>query len=818
MVTVDQLNVSLAGRYSIERQIGVGGMSVVYLAQDLRHLRSVALKMLLPELGALLGPERFLAEIRVTASLQHPNILPLFDSGDADGLLYYVMPYVAGESLRTRIDRETQMPVDEALHISRAVAGALDYAHRHGVIHRDLKPENILLHEGQALVADFGIALAISKTGGTRLTHTGITVGTPQYMSPEQASGSQKVDGRADVYALGAVLYEMLTGEPPFTGATAHAIIARQLVDAPRAIRTVRPSVPEFVDRAVQMALAKAPADRFPTPAAFATALSEPGPPSTIKRSLQGSRALVRSAWSTRLGRMSTLLVATVLVGVLISRRWSSEPPALSRGVAILYFTDASSDHSLGYLADGLTEALIDSLRKLGFARVISRDGVSRYRDVGIPRDSIARALNVGSLVQGRLDETGGSLRATVWTTDGVSGRNARPRTVQAASNDVLGLQQKLVSTVITILRELPRSPSDRGASWILVQRAEKLRKDGVSAAAAGDSSTAVVYFAQADSLLAQAESADPTWVNPIALRSTVALDRARSARSRLLREPWVDLGLAHAERALKLDLTSVDAREMRGRLRYERWMLTDEKERADALLKGAREDLMYVTRREPTRAPAWMALSSVHSQLHDRASSYLAATRAYEEDAYFSGVENILRQLYATSYDREEFATAMKWCNEGAKRFPRNWSFVSCKLVMRLTPAVASDADSAWSEVKLLEALVPEADRGRQVRRHRMYVAVTLAKSGLKDSARRVMESSRAGPDIDSLGQLLTAEALARTFLDTPADTLEAFRLLRAYVTRQQVHGFASTNHWWWRGLKADRRWREFVGGGTGR
>jgi eukaryotic-like serine/threonine-protein kinase len=268
-----QLNNALAGRYLIERQIGQGGMAIVYLARDLRHERKVALKVLSPELGAVVGKERFLAEIRVTANLQHPHLLPLFDSGEAEGQLFYVMPYVQGESLRDRLNREKQLPIDEAVRIAAAVGGALDYAHRHGVIHRDLKPENILLQEGQPLVADFGIALAVSVAGGARITQTGLSLGTPQYMSPEQATGDRVIDGRTDIYSLGAVLYEMLTGDPPHTGSTAQAIIAKVITDRPRPVRLSRDTVPRHVEAAVECALAKLPADRFATAQEFIDAL-----------------------------------------------------------------------------------------------------------------------------------------------------------------------------------------------------------------------------------------------------------------------------------------------------------------------------------------------------------------------------------------------------------------------------------------------------------------------------------------------------------------------------------------------------------------
>jgi len=271
-----RLTAALADRYRIERQLGEGGMATVYLAEDLRHDRKVALKVLRPELAAVIGAERFLAEIRTTANLQHPHILPLFDSGEADGQLFYVMPYLEGESLRDRITREKQLPVDDVVRLGVEVAGALDYAHRRGVVHRDIKPENILLQDGRALVADFGIALAVS-TAGSRLTETGMSVGTPYYMSPEQAMGGHEVTARSDVYSLGASLYEALTGEPPFTGSTTQAIIARIVTEDPRPLTTQRKTIPPHIEGAVLTALQRLPADRFATAADFGAALEGRG-------------------------------------------------------------------------------------------------------------------------------------------------------------------------------------------------------------------------------------------------------------------------------------------------------------------------------------------------------------------------------------------------------------------------------------------------------------------------------------------------------------------------------------------------------------
>jgi Tol biopolymer transport system component len=275
------LTAALNGRYDLLREIGEGGMATVYLARDVRHDREVALKVLKPELGAVLGVERFLSEIKTTAKLQHPHILPLLDSGNADGLLFYVMPYVQGESLRARLERERQLPIPEAVRIACEIASALDYAHRHGVIHRDIKPENILLHDGQALVADFGIALAVQSAGGQRMTQTGLSLGTPQYMSPEQAMGEKTVDARSDIYALGAVTYEMLVGDAPFTGSSVQAIVARVLNERPTPLRTLRDTVPSGVENAVLTALAKLAADRFSSAQKFAEALVEAGAPVT---------------------------------------------------------------------------------------------------------------------------------------------------------------------------------------------------------------------------------------------------------------------------------------------------------------------------------------------------------------------------------------------------------------------------------------------------------------------------------------------------------------------------------------------------------
>jgi serine/threonine protein kinase/WD40 repeat protein len=309
---LDRLTAALADRYRIERELGAGGMATVYLAEDLKHNRKVAVKVLKPELAVAIGAERFLAEIKTTANLQHPHILALHDSGEVNGTVFYVMPYVDGESLRDRLEREKQLPINDALRIAGEVADALQYAHERGVIHRDIKPENILLQRGHAVVADFGIALAASKTGGARMTETGMSLGTPTYMSPEQAMGSREVDARTDIYSLGCVLYEMLCGEPPFVGPTAQSIVAKVITESPKSVTGQRHTVPAHVDETIQTALEKLPADRFASAAAFSESLNNERP--SRPRSARGTQPS-RTRASGRLVWGAVALGAIVLAG-----------------------------------------------------------------------------------------------------------------------------------------------------------------------------------------------------------------------------------------------------------------------------------------------------------------------------------------------------------------------------------------------------------------------------------------------------------------------------------------------------------------------
>jgi serine/threonine-protein kinase len=456
----EQLQDALADRYRLDRELGRGGMATVYLALDLKHDRHVALKVLHPELATLLGPERFQREIRIAARLQHPHILSVHDSGEAAGRLWFTMPYVQGQSLRERLRREQQLSVEEAVRIAREAALALEHAHQEGVLHRDIKPENILLtRDGSTLVADFGIARALNPTGDQSLTQTGLTVGTPAYMSPEQAAGERQLDARSDVYALGAVLYEMLAGEPPYTGPTAQAIIAKRFSDPVPSVRRVRPGVSDALNRAVQRALAMTPADRFATAADFARAIG-------AAEHTAPSVETVATAVSPRRARHS--LTAVLLIGIAIGLgllfAWRrSHPDAASTGnepkrVAVLPFENLG-DPADAYFADGLTDAVRGKLASVPGLQVIASTSANQYRGTAKSPTEIARELGVGYLLVGRVrwDKRSGASRVEVSPELIEVGQAGAPTTrwqqpFDAALTDVFRVQSDIATRVSTSL------------------------------------------------------------------------------------------------------------------------------------------------------------------------------------------------------------------------------------------------------------------------------------------------------------------------------------------------------------------------------
>jgi serine/threonine protein kinase/tetratricopeptide (TPR) repeat protein len=414
---LDRLRTTLADRYTFDREVGRGGMATVYRAQDQKHDRPVAIKVLHPYLAMNLGPERFLREIQIAAQLQHPHIVPLYDSGQAGDLLYYVMPYVEGESLRQRLARELRLPVEDALHLGRSVAAALDYAHRHGVVHRDIKPENVMLHEGEAVVTDFGIAKAVTAAAASTLTQTGATVGTPAYMSPEQAAGAAELDGRSDVYSLGCVVYEMLSGRTPFTGPTAQAIIAQCFTEPPPPLRGSRGDLPDWLEPVVMKSLAKDAGDRFATAAQFAQALKQPGA-------------------STPPGMTTTTAAA-----------------ATTKSIAVLPFVNMSADPENEYFTDGIAEEIINALTKIQALRVASRTSSFAFKGKNQDIRKVGEQLNVTTVLEGSVRKAGSRLRVTAQLVNVADGYHLWSERYDRELQDVFAIQDEIAGNIVRALR-----------------------------------------------------------------------------------------------------------------------------------------------------------------------------------------------------------------------------------------------------------------------------------------------------------------------------------------------------------------------------
>ena len=455
-MSLQDFQAALSGTYAIERELGRGGMATVYLARDIRHQRRIALKVLRPELAVTLGPDRFLHEIRIAAGLQHPHILPVFDSGEAAGQLWYSMPYVEGETLRDRLRREKQLPLDDACRIALQVLSALEYAHGHGVIHRDVKPENILLEDDQAVLADLGIARAVTAVGEERLTETGLSLGTPAYMSPEQACAERTIDGRTDIYSVGCVLYEMLAGEPPYTGPSPQAIVARRLTEPPPRLRTIR-DAPEALERTIHRALARNAADRFATAREFARAITLTEPTSSGS---PGSRPANRPGWRRAQRSMVgglLLTLALILAWVAYRRAASTAPQVSATRLAVLPFSVRGTG-SLSYLSEGMVDLLSRDLDGAGDLRTIdagtiltaaasSVDGGTLDVERG---RTVARRVGAGLYVLGSVNAIGGRVRIQAALYDGAGTGEAQTHaSVEGDSTQLFELVDRLSAQLL---------------------------------------------------------------------------------------------------------------------------------------------------------------------------------------------------------------------------------------------------------------------------------------------------------------------------------------------------------------------------------
>jgi len=567
---LDRLTVALADRYRIERELGRGGMATVYLAEDLKHHRKVAIKVLRPELAATLGSDRFLTEIRTTAKLNHPHILALHDSGEAAGFLFYVMPLVEGESLRERMKREKTLPVEEAVRLTREVADALAYAHAHDVIHRDVKPENILLQSGHAVVADFGIARAVRAAGVERITMAGMAMGTPAYMSPEQSAGERDVDGRSDLYALASVLYEMLAGEPPFTGPTMDAILVQRFTRPAPRVSAKRSNVPRAIDTALSTAMARAPEDRFPTVERFASALD------------------------TKAG---------------------AGDPELDRSIAVLPFANMSGDPENEYFSDGISEEIINALTQLPRLRVAARTSAFSFKGKNTDLRTIGDQLNVGTVLEGSVRRAGGRIRITAQLVNVADGYHLWSERYDRELTDVFAIQDGIATAIAEKLkvtlgvgaeRQLVRPPTANVEAYDLYLKGHALtRQRGPSLLRAAE------CFEQAIALDPRSALAHAELAEALLLMSLYGMvppgevrDRARQATSTALElDPELvagqmvlglyslmaefDRGKASAAfaRAVELDPLDVDARSFQAA--FDLCYVQGSNEAAQAQLRG---------------------------------------------------------------------------------------------------------------------------------------------------------------------------------------------------------------------------------------
>ena len=654
---LERLRAALADSYAVERELGRGGMATVYLALDLRHDRQVALKVLNPELSIALGPDRFLREVKITARLNHPHILPLLDSGQADGFLFYVMPYVAGESLRDRLTREKQLPVDDALQIAREVADALSYAHSHNVIHRDVKPENLLLESGHAVVADFGIARAIRAAGGSSLTATGVAIGTPAYMSPEQAAGSEDLDGRSDLYSLACVLYEMLGGEPPFTGPTVNSIVHQHLVVEPQSIMALRPSVPGWVATALTRALAKTPADRFSPVALFAEALA--GRDTTTMPTAAPAPAAHPSRSSWRLGLLGLAGVVAVGGSLLVLRSGREEPapaePTYGRtAIAVLPFQNLSAEGPHSYFASGLHDELLTQLSMVAALKVISRTSVMGYAGTRTPLRQIASELRVGSVVEGSVQVVGRRLRVNVQLIDAATDAHLWADRYDRTLDDAFAIQSDVAKNIVAAVGAALSSAESRGMTETPTANAEayRLYLQGRE------------YWIRPGRLQQDYEAAQQLYERALALDpdfalAHVALAEAHALMYLLRYDPSpvrLTRAIAEAEAAIRLDPDSPKAHEAAGmvygigRGDYPRAL--------DAMLRAARG--------LPNDARLWQKIGFTRRVLGNWDDALAAFTKATELDPHDAdlflhrGITEDLTRRYADAVRTQERAQSL--------------------------------------------------------------------------------------------------------------------------------------------------------------
>lgn len=809
--------------YRITGELTGGGMAHVFLAEDAANGRRVVIKVLDPEYATAVSRERFQREIQVAVSLRHRHIVPVLAVGGSDSRIFYIMPFVEGESLRSLLTRERQLAVERAVAIARDVASAIDYASQHNIVHRDIKPDNILIDvEGRAVVADFGIARAIERSAEiTSVTSTGLTLGTPLYMSPEQAAADRFVDGRSDIYSLACVLYEMLAGEPPFTGATPQVIIARHMQEPPRALRIARPDLSHGLQEVIEKALSKSPADRHRTAAAFSAALANPPAP-----------AGPRAARTSRPARYMAVgaLAALSLAGVVVAPRLAGVRGGPTRAagtldprrLAVLEFEDQSAGQVLGHIASGLSVSLIHELSGVGGIEVISRNALRALRERGLSLDSIVALLRVGSVVEGSVQQSNDRLRVAVQLVDPRSRTPQESATIERTMGELFRLQDDVAHEVAVLLRrrigaEVRVRAMEAGTrssrARELAFRADRARDDVRSMLARTgrvDLASAVAELQRADSLLSLAERADPRWLTPVVSRGWVALEQAHR-QSGVARVASFIRAVEHANRALARDSASVEARELRGTANY--WAAArlelEDAEFSDRISRAAR-DLREAVARDSSRATAWGTLSLVQVAQGAMEEAARNARIALAMDSYLDDAVTIHLALISASLMSDNLTEAGEWCARGRREFPREARFVQCELTLLAEdPRRRPDPQQAWAllaQADSLEAPEQAAAAGREYLPiyRRLMVAVVLARAGVADSARALARSLR--PLVVSRRGLALDMSYDEAYLHLVlGERAKAVEVLRVYLAARPAMRDLVRRHARWRPLVQD-------------
>ena len=819
----DQLSATLGENYHIDRELTAGAMARVFVAHDRTLARDIVVKALPAELSAVVNRERFRREIQIAGRLHHQRIVPVLAAGESGSLLYYTMPYIQGDTLRAFLSVRGQLSWELAVRLAADVADALAYAHEHNIIHRDIKPDNVLIDHERAMVTDFGIARAIERSSAVEsVTSTGFTLGTPTYMSPEQAAADRELDGRSDIYSLGCVLYEMLSGAPPFTG-TPRTILVRHIQERPPSLQIARPDIPEHVIAAVERALAKAPADRFASAGEFGDALRAPSSASfAAMRSTGANARRSRLAIGAIAAVIAVLLIGGIGWSMRVRANESARLAALAgvdaRRIAVLYLDSPSGDASLAALAHGLTRDLISRLGTVSGLTMISEAGIRRFGE-GTSPDSVARVLGVGTVVSGSVEPNGDSIRIDVQIVD--------PRTLtQTGSVRIAGLRRQSLALRDTLVGEMAdqlryllgrriqlvqwQSATSQRA-WELRQQAADLVERSAMQGALESGREAGLRRMLADSLLDSASHLDPRWSDPLIARGWLARDRFLSSSVPASNDTLLTLGVQYANAALELGVDDAHALELRGVLRLLRWRIVTRRQDA-ALADSAEADLLVASRASPAAARAWNALSVLRQDRGDAGGAVDAARQALGADPFLRDVAPSLQRLIFAHLHEGKGDSARALCALAVRRFPSDPALRQCELsVLGWTGAGSEDVARAYgalaraerdSSLPLVHGIWPSG---------RLFVGAVLARSGNRDAAwRMVMDVRRALAGIPPQSGAPLSEAYVWLLLDRRDSALAV--LSRAVQQEPRLRADIGRSPWFVP-LASDSVYRALVG-----